>query len=49
VTKLEPLDGRIVPVPMSNRKIQLARKIMSEYIDWKNILEGYVDFKTRNK
>ncbi len=45
VTKLEPLDGRIVPVPMSTRKIQLTRKIMSEYIDWKNILEGYVDFK----
>ncbi len=49
VTKLEPLDGRIVPIPMSTRKIQLTRKIMSEYIDWKNILEGYVDFKTRNK
>jgi BioD-like phosphotransacetylase family protein len=49
VTKLEPLDGRIVSVPMSTRKIQLTRKIMSEYIDWKNILEGYVDFKNRSK
>jgi BioD-like phosphotransacetylase family protein len=49
VTKLEPLEGRIISVPMSARKIQLARKIMSEYIDWKNILEGYIDFKTKNK
>ena len=49
VTKLEPLEGRIISVPMSTRKIQLTRKIMSEYIDWKNILEGYVDFKTKNK
>jgi hypothetical protein len=49
VTKLEPLEGRIISVPMSTRKIQLTRKIMSEYIDWKNILEGYIDFKTKNK
>jgi BioD-like phosphotransacetylase family protein len=49
VTKLEPLEGRVVSFPMSTRKIQLSRKIMSEYINWKNILEEYVDFKTRNK
>jgi hypothetical protein len=49
VTKLEPLDGRVVPISMSNRKMQLIRKIISEYIDWKNILDGYIDFKTRNK
>jgi BioD-like phosphotransacetylase family protein len=49
VTKLEPLEGRVVSFPMSTRKIQLSRKIMSEYIDWKNILEGYSDFKTKNK
>ena len=49
VTKLEPLEGRVVSFPMSTRKIQLSRKIMSEYIDWKNILEGYVDFKSKKR
>jgi hypothetical protein len=49
VTKLEALDGRIVPMPMSSKKIQLTRKIMSEYIDWRLILEGFVDWKKNKK
>jgi hypothetical protein len=35
-------------MPMSTKKIQLTRKIMSEYIDWDLILEGFEDWK-RNK
>jgi BioD-like phosphotransacetylase family protein len=45
VTKLELLDGRIVPAPTSTKKIQLTRKIIGEYVDWKRILDEYVDWK----
>ena len=42
VTKLELLDGRIVPSPTSMKRIQLTRQIIGEYIDWRKILDGYV-------
>lgn len=45
VTKLELLDGRIVPAPTSTRKIQLTRQIIGEYVDWKRILDEYVTWK----
>ncbi len=45
VTKLEHLDGRIVPSTTSTKKIQLTRRIVSEYIDWKRILDEYVTWK----
>lgn len=45
VTKLELLNGRIVPAPTSTRKIQLTRQIIAEYVDWKRILDEYVDWK----
>lgn len=49
VTKLELLDGRIVPAPTSTKKIQLTRKIISEYVDWKRILDEYVSWKHDEK
>jgi hypothetical protein len=42
VTKLELLEGRIVPSPTSTKRIQLTRQIIAEYIDWRKILEEYV-------
>ncbi|UCH57071.1 MAG: phosphotransacetylase family protein [Candidatus Bathyarchaeota archaeon] len=45
VTRLDLLDGRIVPSPSSVKKIQLTRQIVAEYVDWKRILDGYVDWK----
>jgi len=45
VTKLEMLSGRIVPSPTSTRKIQLARRIIGDYIDLKKILDDYVSQK----
>jgi BioD-like phosphotransacetylase family protein len=45
VTKLEYLDGRIYLSPKSTRKIQLALKMIGEYIDLKRILEDYVSYK----
>ncbi|MBS7652119.1 MAG: DRTGG domain-containing protein [Candidatus Bathyarchaeia archaeon] len=47
VTKLEYLDGRIYLSPKSTRKIQLALKMIGEYIDMKRILEDYVSCKER--
>ena len=48
VTKLEHLDGRIVPAPTSSKKIQLIRQIIGEFVDWRQILDEYVDCKHRN-
>lgn len=45
VTKLEFLTGRIVPSPKSSKKIQLTKKIISEYVNWKMILDDYVESK----
>ena len=45
VTKLELLDGRIIPSPTSTRKIQLTRQIVGEYVDWRKILDEYVNRK----
>ena len=45
VTKLEMLTGRIAPSPRSSKKIQLTRKIIGEYVDWKRILDEYVKSK----
>ena len=45
VTKLEMLNGRIVPSPTSTRKIQLARQIIGEYVDFKRIIDEYVSWK----
>ncbi|MFB0543299.1 MAG: phosphotransacetylase family protein [Candidatus Bathyarchaeia archaeon] len=45
VTKLELLNGRIVPAPTSTKKIQLTRQIIGEYVDWRRILDEYVDWK----
>jgi BioD-like phosphotransacetylase family protein len=45
VTRLELLDGRIVPSPTSTKKIQLTRQIIGEYVDWKMILDEYVSWK----
>jgi len=44
IVKLEPSDYKI-SIPMSPKKIQLTRKIMREYIDWKPILENFADYK----
>jgi len=45
VMKLEMLTGRIAPSPISSKKIQLTRKIIGEYVDWKRILDEYVKSK----
>ncbi|MGD2142370.1 MAG: hypothetical protein PVH79_02690, partial [Candidatus Bathyarchaeota archaeon] len=45
VTRLDHLDGRIVPSPTSAKKIRLTRQIVSDYVDWRKILDGYVDWK----
>lgn len=45
VTKLELLNGRIMPSSTSTKKIQLTRQIISEYVDWKRILDEYVSWK----
>ncbi|MFP3952110.1 MAG: phosphotransacetylase family protein [Candidatus Bathyarchaeia archaeon] len=45
VSKLDLLDGRIVPSPTSTKKIQLTQKVIGEYVDWKKILDDYVDWK----
>lgn len=49
VTKLDLLDGRIVPSPTSTKKIQLTRQIVGEHVDWKRILDEYVDWKQNKK
>jgi len=49
VTKLELLDGRIVPAPTSTRKIQLTRQIIGDYVDWRTILDEYVAWKQAEK
>lgn len=49
VTKLELLDGRIVPAPTSTKKIQLTRQIIGEYVDWKRIIDEYVSWKHEGK
>ncbi|UCD45579.1 MAG: phosphotransacetylase family protein [Candidatus Bathyarchaeota archaeon] len=49
VTRLDLLDGRIVPSPTSTKKIQLTRRIIGEYVDWRKILEGYVEKKKEDK
>ncbi len=49
VTKLELLDGRIVPAPTSTKKIQLTRQIVGEYVDWKRIIDEYVSWKHDEK
>ncbi len=49
VTKLELLDGRIVPAPTSTKKIQLTRQIIGEYVDWKRIIDEYVSWKHDEK
>jgi hypothetical protein len=49
VTKLEMLDGRIVPAPTSTKKIQLTRQIIGEYVDWKRIVDDYVSWKHNEK
>jgi BioD-like phosphotransacetylase family protein len=41
VTRLELLEGRMVSSPASSKKIQLTRKIVNDYINWKKILEDY--------
>ena len=45
VTRLDLLEGRIVPSPTSTKKIQLTRQIIGEYVDWKRIINEYVDWK----
>jgi BioD-like phosphotransacetylase family protein len=45
VTKLELLNGRILPSPLSTKKIHLTRQIVGEYVDWKRILDEYVEWK----
>jgi BioD-like phosphotransacetylase family protein len=49
VTKLDVLNGRIVPKPTSTKKIQLTRKIVGDYVDIDSIMEGYVDYKQENR
>ena len=49
VTKLDLLEGRIVPSPTSTKKIQLTRQIIGEYVDWKRIINEYVDWKHNKK
>jgi hypothetical protein len=45
VMRLEHLDGRITPAPTSKRKIQLIHEMIDEYVNWRDILEGYADWK----
>ena len=47
VTRLDLLEGRTVPTPTSAKKIQLTRQIVGEYVDWKKILDEYVDSKKK--
>lgn len=49
VMRLEHLDGRITPSPMSKRKIQLIHEMIDEYVDWRRILEGYAEWKRMAK
>jgi len=49
VTRLDLLEGRIVPSPTSTKKIQLTRQIIGEYVDWKRIINEYVDWKQNKK
>jgi len=49
VTKLDLLEGRIVPSPTSTKKIQLTRQIIGEYVDWKRIINEYVDWKQNKR
>ena len=49
VTKLELLDGRIIPAPSSMKKIQLTRQIIGEYVDFKRIMDDYVAWKQDKK
>ena len=47
VTKLEFLTGRIIPSPKSMKKIQLTKKIIGEYVNWKMILDDFVESKKK--
>jgi BioD-like phosphotransacetylase family protein len=49
VTRLDMLEGRIVPSPTSTKKIQLTRQIIGEYVDWKRIINEYVDWKQNKR
>ena len=49
VTKLDLLEGRIVPSPTSTKKIQLTRQIIGEYVDWKRIINEYVVWKQNKR
>lgn len=49
VTRLDLLEGRIVPSPTSTKKIQLTRQIIGEYVDWKRIINEYVDWKQNKR
>lgn len=49
VSKLDLLDGKIVPSPTSTKKIQLTQKVIGEYVEWKKILDDYVEWKQKNR
>jgi BioD-like phosphotransacetylase family protein len=49
VTKLDQLDGRIVPSPTSAKKIQLTRQIIGDYVDTKKIIDDYTNWKKNKK
>jgi len=47
--QLEEMEGKITASPSSMNKIRLTRDIVSEYVDWKRIIDDYVERKAREK
>ena len=49
VRRLEEISRRITPLPSSLKKIRLTRDIVGEYVDWRRIIDDYVEWKHREK
>lgn len=47
--QLEEIEGRITASPSSLKKIRLTRDLISEYVDWRRILDDYAEWKSRGK
>lgn len=49
VRQLEGVSGRITSSPSSLKKIRLTRDIVGEYVDWKRIVDDYIEWRHREK
>lgn len=47
VTRLDLLEGRMGSSSSSAKKIQLTRQIIDDHVDWRQLLEGYEEWKQK--